>query len=328
MSFNEKFSVTAQRIHWDTDITLFEDLLSADECTHLIRLCDGHFKRSGTFSSANDPRRTSSSFFLTDFSDDPVVKSVVYRCSILCGYPASHVETLQVVRYLPGEKFVTHTDNYAKDSASYQHAGQRNYTFFVYLNDMDTDTTESTGTLWDIVPIKSGGETFFPDQNFKVSPKRGAAAFWRNIKIPDGSDEESSLIGHSGEPTVNWTKYGMNVWIRHRPFRHFDAGIDPAKRIEVVSALKGDFADVDELAKEFVYIKNTDSAGHDLFHRPGLPLKEMFKLAIANKDVVAFNSNGWYKSYIWETNPTTWPSQNNCGIYVKAVHFNKLKSGY
>ena len=325
MSYNQKFTVTAQRIHWNTDITVFEDLLSADECAHLINLCSGHFKRSGTFSSANDPRRTSSSFFLTDFCDDPVVKSVIYRCSILCGYPASHVETLQVVRYLPGERFVCHRDNYEHSSESYKHAGQRDYTFFAYLNDRESDATESAD---EIIPVKSGGETHFPDQNFKVTPKRGSAAFWRNIKIPDGSDEDSALIGHSGEPTIGWTKYGMNVWIRHRPFRHFDAGIDPAKRIEVVPALEVSEDALGDLAKEFVYIKNTDSAGHDKYHRPGLSLKEMFKVALNDKDIVAFNTNFWFKTYIWETNPTSWPSQTQCGLYVKKDHFNKLKSGY
>ena len=202
-----QFTVTAERIHWDTDITLFHDFLNKEECQHLIDLAEPKLKRSGTFTGPNDPRRTSSSVFLTAFRNDPIVKETIYRASVLSGYPLSHVEIPQIVRYKPGEKFVSHSDNYPLDSPNYKQSGQRDYTFFLYLNEPTPDDTENPQT---------GGETFFTQLDLKIEPKQGTAVFWRNVNIVTGDDEKYAKICHSGEPTENWTKYGMNIWIRHK----------------------------------------------------------------------------------------------------------------
>ncbi len=207
----KKFTVTSERIHWDTDITLISDLLSPEECDHLIKIAEPKLTRSSTFSGKEDYRRTSSSVYLTDYKEDPVVKEIIYRCSILSGYPMSHVEIPQIVRYLPGQQFMGHADNFPAGNDNGIRWGQRDYTFFIYLNEPDREAD----------PEQTGGETYFSGQDFRVKPKRGAAAFWRNVKVPTGEDEEYNKISHSGEKTDNWTKFGMNVWIRHKPWGNY-----------------------------------------------------------------------------------------------------------
>ena len=36
--------------------------------------------------------------------------------------------------------------------------------------------------------------------------------FWRNIDVVTGNEVD---VFHTGITPVNWTKYGMNVWVRH-----------------------------------------------------------------------------------------------------------------
>lgn len=203
---SQKFNVECEVVNRDPDIVCFRNLLSKAECDHLIKIAEPHLERSKTFSGNDDPRRTSSSAFSSKFKDDPVVHSINYRCSVLSAYPISHVEPTQVVRYLPGERYIDHRDNYNPDQLSYKISGQRDYTFFIYLNEPACDD-------------QTGGQTFFSQLGIGVRPERGMAVFWRNIKIPDGSDEDRDKILHQGIAPVGWTKYGMNVWLRRKPWK-------------------------------------------------------------------------------------------------------------
>ena len=207
----KSFSITMERIHWKTDITLVHNILSPEECDHLIKLAEPNLARSGTFTSATDYRRTSSSYFLSSHQNDPVVKELIYRCSVVSNYPMSHVEIPQIVRYFPGEQFMNHIDNFPKDGDQYKWNGQRDYTFFIYLNEPDPED-----------PTQTGGETSFDAQKFKIKPKQGTAALWTNVDIVTGDDLEYDKICHSGLATANWTKYGMNVWIRHKPWGNYE----------------------------------------------------------------------------------------------------------
>jgi len=209
MSVNARFNISVEILHRDFDIILYRNLLSAEECQHLIELGEPKLQRSGTMSNANDDRRTSHTAFFSTEYDDPVIRNVITRCSALCGKPRSHVETPQLVRYYSGQKFMNHLDNYAQTSQSYQKSGQRVYTFFVYLNSAPSDQTET------------GGETQFTNldgkgQTMNVKPEQGMAVFWRNTLSPSGADDIRAY--HQGLPPNDWTKYGLNVWIRTKPY--------------------------------------------------------------------------------------------------------------
>ena len=200
----ESFTVTCQVQRRNPDIVYFRNLLSKEECDHLIAKMTPHFARSTTFSGGNDPRRTSSSAFTNALGNDPIVEKINKRCAVLCGYPVSHVEPPQIVRYFSGEMYVEHWDNYDPEQLSYKLSGQRDYTFFIYLNEPTAGQT--------------GGETLFPKLNLPVKPERGMAVFWRNINIPDRTDANHDDILHQAVAPQGWTKYGMNLWIRSKPW--------------------------------------------------------------------------------------------------------------
>lgn len=203
---SETFTVTLQKIHRQPDVILYHDIITPSECQHLIDMAEPYLGRSITFGGGKtDHRRTSNSTFCNKFARDNVLRKVMRRISMLSGYPRSHVEMPQIVRYEPGQEFQSHSDCYPHSSASYQKSGQRDFTFFLYLNEPLTDE-------------QTGGETEFHGIDLKVRPKQGTAVFWRNINIATGEDEEYRYIKHRGLPPNNWTKYGMNIWVRHKPW--------------------------------------------------------------------------------------------------------------
>lgn len=199
----EKFSVDVEYIHRGFDLILYRNLLSKEECKHLRDVAEPHLCRSATFSGKDDPRRTSYGMFCSKLGFDPVVRKVKERCAAVCGFPANYIEPPQIIRYEPGQKFVKHMDNYAKDSKAYINGGQRDYTFFVYLNGPEDES-------------HLDGETHFTTLDIKVKPEEGMAVFWRNINLATGEDDNRAF--HQGLPPTGWTKWGMNVWVRHKPF--------------------------------------------------------------------------------------------------------------
>ncbi|GAB2799089.1 hypothetical protein GCM10027275_51110 [Rhabdobacter roseus] len=175
-------------------IRLYDDFLTPAECRYIIRYAEENrlFNRSeveynqdqGTVSS----ERTSYSASLTKLRNDPCLKPIYERVSDWLKVPQTYIEHLQCVRYSAGQQFKPHYD-----------AGPTNHrvhTLLVYLND-DFE----------------GGETFFPELNEKVLPRRGRALYFLNRR--DG--EVILQSAHAGLPVQHGTKYGCNIWVRDRP---------------------------------------------------------------------------------------------------------------
>jgi prolyl 4-hydroxylase len=80
------------------------------------------------------------------------------------------------------------SNDYRRSSGS----SQRQYTIFVYLND-----------------VANGGETNFPKLNVSFKPKKGSAVFWENCVTATECHEETY---HQGKPPIGETKYGLNIW--------------------------------------------------------------------------------------------------------------------
>lgn len=122
------------------------DFLSNEECDHIINLSHDHFNRSpvliGSVSNIS-PSRTSYTYFLGK-SADQVVQEIEKRAATYMGNTINHLESLQVVRYLPGQQFKEHHDWFNHEYLEKSNTSQRRYTIFVYLNDID-----------------QGGETYF-----------------------------------------------------------------------------------------------------------------------------------------------------------------------
>src|SRR5205085_1514242 len=137
--------------------------------------------------------------------ENKLVKDIEQRLVMFSGYPLSHLEPLQVVRYQPGQQYTGHYDYFVPGAQGTKEAlsrgGQRTITYFIYLNDLPEDET--------------GGATFFPKLQIKFKPKTGTAVYFSNV-LPNGKEDSRML--HGGEPPMKSVKYGMNAWFRMKPF--------------------------------------------------------------------------------------------------------------
>jgi prolyl 4-hydroxylase len=176
--------------------------LSEEECNGLVSLASPRLSRSTVQLEKSQVSRDRTSYTTNLLkAETPLVRIIEERASGVALYPLDHLEPLQVVRYSPGQFFKPHYDYFipgAKGSTSQlQRGGQRTVTIFVYLNDSD-------------------GDTVFPKLNLRVTPRKGAALFWNNVK---SDREENSDTLHGGEAPKETVKFGLNIWFRQRPFK-------------------------------------------------------------------------------------------------------------
>merc|ERR1740121_623047 len=158
---------------------LFQNFVTPEEVEYLLKLAEGRWERSTTtrakesalLGSAakgasgtgeevkNGDVRTSSSVML-DFDESIVVERIAARVAAVAEFPLSHVESLVLLRYKPGEHFRLHHDG-----------SMRAKTVFLYLND---------------VAPENGGSTRFPKLGLQIQPRACSALMWSN-RLEDGS---------------------------------------------------------------------------------------------------------------------------------------------
>jgi len=103
-----------ERISEEPPVTLVHGFLSPQEADHLILQACGRFKRSTVATThASDfdthPIRTSSSVYFS-YSETHVMSLVEERLALVSSMPRANMESLQIVRYLPGQKYDAHND--------------------------------------------------------------------------------------------------------------------------------------------------------------------------------------------------------------------------
>jgi prolyl 4-hydroxylase len=201
--------VVIEVISDDPKIMLLHNFLSPQECDTLIKLGEeGGMPRSTVQGHGNELSgdRTSHTTNLKRGQHEDV-KRIEKRVTAFSGLPPSHTEPLQIVRYHKGQQYKAHYDFFVPGAKGTDRAlkrgGQRQVTFFCYLNDVPDDET--------------GSHTEFPKLGVKVKPKKGLAVYWMNV-TPDKKEDFRTL--HSGNPpkNPNTTKYGCNIWCREKPF--------------------------------------------------------------------------------------------------------------
>lgn len=180
--------------HEKINLRYILDFISRDECEHLISIAKDGLSRSkiiGESEEYSDNTRTSYSFYFNKSHDDIITK-IENRISDMVGKPINTIEAMQVVRYEDGQEFKEHYD-WFQDAHCDKIKNQRQYTFFVYLND-----------------VENGGETVFPNINTSFNPKIGDAIFWENCKSRYECHTEAL---HQGKAPIGCTKYGLNIWV-------------------------------------------------------------------------------------------------------------------
>lgn len=183
------------------ELFLLRDFLDAALCEGLIALIDANLRPS-TIADANGDQafRTSQTGDLP--GTDALVAELERRLLVVGGIDPAHGEPIQGQRYAPGQEFKAHTDYFEPDGADFDRycstAGQRTWTFMVYLND-----------------VEAGGATRFKVIDKLVQPERGKLVAWNN-RLPDGRVNPDTL--HHGMKVRRGAKYVITRWYRELPW--------------------------------------------------------------------------------------------------------------
>ncbi len=168
-------------------------------CQALIALIDTE-RRPSTIADDNGDAyfRTSETCDLDP--GESAVQQIERMLAELSGIDPAHGEPLQGQRYAVGQEFKPHTDYFTPGGADFATycsiAGQRTWTFMVYLN-----------------AVEAGGATRFKAVGKTFQPEPGKLLAWNNRR-PDGSVNPSTL--HHGMKVRNGRKYVITKWYRER----------------------------------------------------------------------------------------------------------------
>lgn len=196
-------------------LVVIHDFLSQSMCRDIIDAAvDNPDMKRSTTGEQNDKSdsRTSSTVWLREGNDDDcnaALRLTAEKVSSVTGLPPSHMENLQVCRYLPGQEFKLHTDH------------QNSF------NEIDCRGRLATCLLYLAEP-EAGGETWFPsladnddESETKIAPTNGSAVFfWNTVEKPGSSGYDPYMflnadmrLLHAGLPVVQGEKWICNRWV-------------------------------------------------------------------------------------------------------------------
>ncbi|WP_249872455.1 2OG-Fe(II) oxygenase [Oceanobacillus saliphilus] len=177
-------------------VVVLENVLSDEECDELIRLSKDNMHRSkiGDSREVNDIRTSSGMFF--DVEHD-ILTTIEKRVASIMNIPVEHAEGLQILNYMPGQEYKAHYDYFS--AASKASKNNRISTLVMYLNDVD-----------------QGGETFFTELGFSVSPKKGRAVYFEYFYTDQRLNEKTL---HAGAPVIAGEKWVATQWMRKQKVR-------------------------------------------------------------------------------------------------------------
>lgn len=183
------------------ELFILREFLNAEDCASLTARIEAK-RCPSTIADANgdDAFRTSET---CDFdAGDLIVEGLNARLAHVSGVNPAYGEPLQGQRYDVGQEFKPHTDYFEPNGADYDTycsvAGQRSWTFMIYLND-----------------VTAGGATRFKWIDKTIQPECGKLLAWNN-RLPDGTVNPASL--HHGMKVRQGVKYVITRWYRERPW--------------------------------------------------------------------------------------------------------------
>ena len=183
------------------EIFAVPNFLSPEECRRFITMIDVVARPSELHETAYIEK------FRTSYSGnfnptDPFVKGISRRIDDLLCMNSNCGESIQGQRYLPGQEFKPHCDYFNRGGQDWEKycsvAGQRTWTFMVYLND-----------------VEAGGATRFKAIKKNFQPETGKLVCWNNMR-PDGSENPNTI--HHGMKVRRGVKYVITKWYREKPW--------------------------------------------------------------------------------------------------------------
>ena len=183
------------------EMFILRDFLDEAQCAALIARIEQD-RRPSTLADPNGDNR----FRTSETCDLPMLEPDVIaldeRLSALSGIDRRFGEPIQGQRYEPGQEFKAHTDYFEPSGADFarfcNEAGQRTWTFMVYLN-----------------TVEAGGATRFKVIDKTIQPETGKLVCWNNRRT-DGSCNPATL--HHAMKVRKGLKYVITKWYRERPW--------------------------------------------------------------------------------------------------------------
>lgn len=175
--------------------------VTPDFAARLIELIEQD-RRPSTLADAGDDRyfRTSETCDLD--AAEPAVRSLEEQLFALNGIDPAHGEPLQGQRYDVGQEFKPHCDYFNPGGADWNRycsvAGQRTWTFMIYLNE-----------------VEAGGATRFKALGKTFQPEVGKLLCWNNRR-PDQRENPNTI--HHGMKVRRGRKYVITKWYREKPW--------------------------------------------------------------------------------------------------------------
>jgi prolyl 4-hydroxylase len=179
-----------------TPIYIFDNFLSDSECDAIMDSVKDKLEPSPlTRQDPNDSKfRTSRTAYFrnTNSLHSDINRKMVTMINIK---DKSYSELPQVQHYNVGQEFKAHWDFFdpVVDKSFYD-KGQRTWTFMVYLTD-----------------VEAGGETYFPNLNQSIKPKKCRAVIWGNILENGDMDRDTK---HQGKPIIKGEKGIITKWFK------------------------------------------------------------------------------------------------------------------
>ncbi|KAK8386689.1 hypothetical protein O3P69_017860 [Scylla paramamosain] len=220
--------VRYEQLHINPEMYLFHDVISDAEIAVVKDLAMKTLQRSVTLSPTNHnvtEQRVSHTAWLQN-SSHAVLTRLAHRIADVTQLEAHEeqlstrsAEELQVLNYGIGGLYNAHNDVLYKSHPedewsrvpvylSEREAGDRIATWMFYLSD-----------------VIAGGRTAFPEANIAVTPEKGAAVLWYNLK-KNGRFNSKAL--HGGCPVLLGQKWVANRWIRENAnFRRRPCSTNP-----------------------------------------------------------------------------------------------------
>lgn len=186
-----------ERLSERPHVSVFPALFSPAECDFLAAEAEPWLAPSvvidpRTGRQHRNPVRTSDGMSFALVLESPAVHALNRRIAAATGTAVAQGESLQVLRYRPGQEYRPHFDAVPGE------ANQRILTMLVYLNEG-----------------YDGGETLFLKTGLCFKGNKGDALLFRNTLADGRADPDAQ---HAGRPVAAGEKLIASRWIRARPF--------------------------------------------------------------------------------------------------------------